>query len=205
MVKDNKLLGEFELMDIPPSPRGIPQIEVKFKIDVNGTINVSANDKKTSKSQSIKINKPGLSESEIQQKVKEAEQFVEEDKKRKETVNEKNKLDSMVYRVEKLISDSKDKLSDELIEAAKKSIASSKECLKNEYSNINNFQSAFQDINTISRKIGEAIYKASKNNSSTDTDKANDAETLDKDLQDGGDNKKKKNEDDVIDVDFKNV
>ena len=204
MVKDNILLGEFELQNMPPAPRGVPQIEVHFKIDVDGTINVSAKDKSTGKSQSIKINKPGLKENEIKKMVEEAEQHSEEDKKKKETIGEKNKLDNLVYRVEKLISDNKDKLPKELIKKAEQEVSSSKDRVKSMLSNTEVFQQAHDSLSRIYKELGAAIYEASKNASSGGTVKEG------KDSKKGESEKKEekkedKKEDEAIDVDFKDV
>lgn len=203
MANDNKLLGEFELQNIPPAPRGIPQIEVKFKIDVDGTINVSAKNKSTGKSQFIKINKPGLKENEIKRMVEEAEQYSEEDKRKKEIIGEKNKLDNMVYQVEKLISDNKSKLSKDLMKKAEQSVSSSKECLKKDISNIKDFQQAYDSLNTVYKELGAAVYAASKDGSTSnaaDGSTSSSAAGGKKKAEAGKDGK-----DDAIDVDFKDV
>ena len=110
----NKTLGRFQLTDIPPAPRGIPQIEVTFDIDANGIVHVSAKDLGTNKEQSITITaSSNLSEEEIEKAVKEAEQNAAEDKKRRELIDAKNELDNKIYQLEKLVKDSGDKLSDE--------------------------------------------------------------------------------------------
>ncbi len=114
MASDNKLLGVFELTDIPPAPRGIPQIEVTFDIDANGIIHVSAKDMGTGKEQSIKITaSSGLSKDEVDKMVKDAELHAEEDKKRKELIEAKNTADTLVYSVEKSLKDYGDKVSPE--------------------------------------------------------------------------------------------
>ena len=130
--KDNKTLGNFMLTGIAPAPRGIPQIEVTFDIDANGIVHVTAQDKGTGKSTDITItSSTNLSEEEINKAVKEAEQFAEEDKKRKEKVDNKNKLDGMIFSVEQTMKDSGDKLTDDdkatlngAIETAKKELES---------------------------------------------------------------------------------
>lgn len=114
MAYDNKSLGRFQLTGIAPAPRGVPQIEVTFSIDANGIVNVSAKDKATGKSQQITITaSSNLSEEEIQQRVKEAEQYAEQDKKRKEEVETLNRADGLIYEMEKTLRDNGDKLSDE--------------------------------------------------------------------------------------------
>merc|ERR1712159_517721 len=113
MAADNKLLGQFELTDIPPAPRGMPQIEVCFDIDANGLVNVSAKDKATGKEQQITIRSSGgLSDDDIERMVNEAESFAEEDKKKKEMTEAKNEADSAVYASEKSFNEHKDKLSE---------------------------------------------------------------------------------------------
>ena len=131
-AKDNKTLGRFELTGIPPAPRGIPQIEVTFDVDANGIVHVTAKDLGTQKSTDITItSSTNLSEADIDKAVKEAEQYAEEDKKRKEKVDNKNRLDGMIFTVEKSINELGDKLSDEdkaqleeLVKSAKEELAS---------------------------------------------------------------------------------
>ncbi|WP_003542313.1 molecular chaperone DnaK [Desulfotomaculum nigrificans] len=123
MAADNKSLGRFTLTGIPPAPRGVPQIEVKFDIDVNGIVSVSAKDMATGKAQSISItNSGGLSEEEIKRMVNEAEKYAEEDKKRKEAVEVRNQADSMIYQAEKTIKDLGDKADKAKVETLQKAI-----------------------------------------------------------------------------------
>ena len=131
-AKDNKTLGRFELTGIPPAPRGVPQIEVTFDVDANGIVHVTAKDLGTQKSTDITItSSTNLSEADIDKAVKEAEQYAEEDKKRKEKVDNKNKLDGMIFTVEKSVSELGDKLSaedkaqlEEMVKSAKEELAS---------------------------------------------------------------------------------
>ena len=131
-AKDNKTLGRFELTGIPPAPRGVPQIEVTFDVDANGIVHVTAKDLGTQKSTDITItSSTNLSEADIDKAVKEAEQYAEEDKKRKEKVDNKNKLDGMIFTVEKSINELGDKLSaedkaqlEEMVKSAKEELAS---------------------------------------------------------------------------------
>src|SRR5699024_2018926 len=114
MAADNKTLGRFQLTDIPPAPRGVPQIEVTFDIDANGIVNVRAKDLGTNKEQSITIqSSSGLSEEEIERMVKEAEEHAEEDRKRREEVDLRNEADQMIFTTDKTIKDLGDKVSDE--------------------------------------------------------------------------------------------
>jgi len=209
MVKDNKLLGEFELSDIPPAPRGAPQIEVHFKIDVDGTINVSARNKSTGKAQSIKINKPGLKEDEIKRMVEEAEQHADSDRKKKEIINEKNKLDNTIYRVEKIISENKGKLSKQLLERAEKAVSSARKYLQSNLFDIDGINKEYEELNKVARDLGTAVYAASKDadsgkESSSDVKGKNDSKSKSGKTGSNSKDKGNKNED-VIDVDFKDA
>jgi len=131
MAADNKTLGRFTLTGIPPAPRGVPQIEVKFDIDVNGIVNVSAKDMGTGKEQSMTITASNkLSDQEIDKLVKEAEKYAAEDARRKEEVDTRNQADSMVYQAEKSIKDFKDKADPASIEKLQKATDELKEALK---------------------------------------------------------------------------
>merc|ERR1712159_809478 len=130
---DNKLLGQFDLVGIPPAPRGVPQIEVTFDIDANGIVNVSAKDKGTGKEQQIQIQASGgLSDSDIDKMVNEAQAHAEEDKSKKESVESRNQADSMVYSTEKSLTEHGDKLDAKDKENIEKAIEELKEVLKNE-------------------------------------------------------------------------
>lgn len=159
MAADNKLLGNFELIGIPPAPRGIPQIEVTFDIDANGILHVSAKDLGTGKEQSIRITATsGLSEDEIKKMMRDAESHSEDDKKRKQLAEARNEADTLIYSVEKSLKDYGDKLSElekkdieEAIERCKKAKDTS-----NEASEI---KSAVEDLTTKSHKLAEHMYK----------------------------------------------
>src|SRR3712207_3056071 len=111
MAADNKLLGQFDLVGIPPAPRGVPQVEVTFDIDANGIVNVTAKDKATGKEQQIRIQASGgLSEADIQKMVKDAETHAEEDKKRRELVEARNRGEALIHTTEKTLKDSGDKV-----------------------------------------------------------------------------------------------
>ena len=158
MATDNKLLGNFDLVGIPPAPRGLPQIEVAFDIDANGIVNVSAKDKSTGKEQQIRIQASGgLSEDEIERMVKEAEENAEEDKKKREFVDAKNQADSLVHQTEKNIKEYGDKIS----ESDKKIIEDDLENLKKakDSEDLSEIKSKTETLVQSSLKLGEAIYK----------------------------------------------
>jgi molecular chaperone DnaK len=159
MAADNKLLGQFDLVGIPPAPRGVPQIEVTFDIDANGIVNVSAKDKGTGKEQQIRIQASGgLSDADIQKMVKDAEQHAADDKKRRELVEAKNHADSLIHTTEKNLKEHGDK-----VDAATRSqIESEVAALKGvmEGDDAQAIQQKTQALVQSSMKLGEAMYKA---------------------------------------------
>lgn len=197
MAGDNKTLGRFELVGIPPAPRGVPQIEVTFDIDANGIVHVSAKDLGTGKEQSIRITaSSGLSEEEIKQRIKDAEAHAEEDKKKRELIEARNQLDSLIYATERSMSDLGDKLSAEekgnvnvALEDAKKALESKEpEAIK----------TAMETLTKASHKLSEEVYKkaaagaaAAGGSANPGSEQATDAGT-DKDA-------------DVVDADFEEV
>ncbi len=159
MAADNKLLGQFDLVGIPPAPRGMPQIEVTFDIDANGIVNVSAKDKATGKEQQIRIQASGgLSDSDIDKMVKDAQAHAEEDKKRRETVDAKNHADAMVHASEKSLKEHGDKIPAADKGAIEKDIASLKEALASD--DAERIKKQTEALTQSSMKIGEIIYKA---------------------------------------------
>lgn len=160
LAKDNKSLGKFDLTGIPAAPRGVPQIEVTFDIDANGILTVSAKDKATGKSQEIKITgSSGLSDSEIDKMVKDAELHKEEDAKRKEVIEARNTADSLVYQTEKSLSEVKDEaLSDDDRANIQKAIDALKETLKNENASKEEIDAKLKELNDVSHKLAEAMY-----------------------------------------------
>jgi len=205
MASNNKLLGQFDLVGIPPSPRGIPQIEVTFDIDANGIVNVSAKDKSTGKEQQIRIQASGgLSEEEIERMVKEAEENAEEDKKKRDLVDVKNQADSLAHQTEKNLKEHGDKISEE----DKKIIESNLEDLKKlkDSDDIENIKSKTEALVQSSMKLGEAIYKqdsksgnsAPKSDPSGDepssNNKKDDSKVVDAEFEEVDDNKKEKSE-----------
>ncbi|MBF0538777.1 MAG: molecular chaperone DnaK [Nitrospirae bacterium] len=191
MASDNKLLGNFELLGIPPAPRGIPQIEVTFDIDANGILHVSAKDLGTGKEQSIKITaSSGLTEAEIKKMIREAEGHVEDDKKKKELAEAKNEADTLSYSVEKSLKEYGSKLSD----AEKSEIESAlRRCkdLKDKTSDPQELKSAIEALTTASHKFAEHIYKDAS---------AKGAEGSDGDIK-----QEAKPEEDVVEAEFEDV
>jgi len=163
MAADNKLLGQFDLVGIPPSPRGMPQIEVTFDIDANGIVNVSAKDKATGKEQQIRIQASGgLSDSDIEQMVQDAEAHADDDKERKELVEVRNQADSLIHSTEKNLSDYGDKISEDERGQIELAVSSLKEMLANEEAKPEEMKEKSDALMEVSMKLGEAMYKASQ-------------------------------------------
>ncbi|MFK5996939.1 MAG: molecular chaperone DnaK [Rhodobacterales bacterium] len=161
MAADNKILGQFNLEDIPPAPRGLPQIEVTFDIDANGIVSVSAKDKGTNKEQVITIQASGgLSDDDIENMVKEAEENAEADKERKELVEAKNSAESLIHSTEKAMEEHSDKVDPSTIEVIELAIKVLNEALETE--DASKIKARSQDLTEASMKLGEAIYKASQ-------------------------------------------
>lgn len=158
MAGNNRTLGRFHLIGIPSAPRGLPQIEVTFDIDANGIIHVSAKDLATQKEQKITItSSSGLGEEEIDKMVKDAEAHVDEDKKRKEEIETKNHLDSMIYSTQKLIDENKDKLDASDISNVEEALKEGREALERE--DTERMKSAMERITQVSHKLAEAMYQ----------------------------------------------
>ncbi len=159
MAADNKILGQFNLEEIPPAPRGMPQIEVTFDIDANGIVSVSAKDKGTGKEQKITIQASGgLSDEDIDKMVKDAEENAEADKARKELVEAKNQAESLVHATEKSIEEHGDKVDPSTVEAIELAVAALKDELETD--NADKIKSGIQNVTEAAMKLGEAIYKA---------------------------------------------
>ncbi len=189
MAADNKLLGQFDLVGIPPAPRGVPQVEVTFDIDANGIVNVSAKDKATNKEQQIRIQASGgLSDADIQKMVKDAEAHAAEDKKRRELVEAKNQGESLVHSTEKSVKEFGDKVSAEDKSAIETAVEALKTALGGE--DVEAIKSRTNELLQASMKLGEAMYKASQAEAQAGA-------------QPGGEQEPKK--DDVIDAEFKEV
>ncbi|MCK9329344.1 MAG: molecular chaperone DnaK [Candidatus Cloacimonetes bacterium] len=159
MAQDNRQLGRFDLVGIPPAPRGMPQIEVTFDIDANGILHVYAKDKGTGKEQSIRIERPGsLSEEEINRMVKEAEAHATEDNERKESITKKNELDSVIFSTEKSLTEYGDKLSEEEKAQIEEAIKEAKESLEKS-TTAAEYNTAIETLSKKAQKLGEIIYK----------------------------------------------
>ncbi|MDB5485907.1 MAG: molecular chaperone DnaK, partial [Tardiphaga sp.] len=157
MAADNKVLGQFDLMGIPPSPRGMPQIEVTFDIDANGIVNVSAKDKATQKEQQIRIQASGgLSDADIQKMVKDAEANAAEDKKRREAVDAKNHADALVHSTEKALAEHGDKVAENERRAIEDAVSDLKEALKGDDAEA--IKAKTNIVAQASMKLGEAMY-----------------------------------------------
>jgi len=158
MAQDNKLLGQFDLVGIPPARRGVPQIEVTFDIDANGIVNVSAKDKGTGKEQQIRIQASGgLSDADIDQMVRDAEKFAEEDKKRRETAEARNMAESLVHSTEQQLSENGDKIDAGLKSEVEAAIAEVKTALEGEDTDAINAKA--QELTQVAMKMGTAIYE----------------------------------------------
>ena len=160
MAKDNRSIGRFHLDGIPPAPRGVPQVEVTFDIDANGIINVSAKDKGTGKEQKITItDSTGLSEDDIDKMVKDAEANADADKERREKIDVKNQLDSVIYSTEKTIKENKDKLPEDDVKAAEEALEEAKKHLEGE---ADEMKAQLEKVNEIAHKLASAMYAQSQ-------------------------------------------
>ncbi|MGE5301388.1 MAG: molecular chaperone DnaK [Acidobacteriota bacterium] len=191
MAADNKLLGNFELIGIPPAPRGIPQIEVTFDIDANGILHVSAKDLGTNKEQSIRITaSSGLNESEIKNMVRDAESHGEEDRKKKQLAEARNTADTLVYTVEKSLKDYGDKISADEKREIEEALENCRK-VKDSSSDPNEIKSATDRLTTVSHKLAEHIYKSAGAQPQGDGSGAGQA--------------KKEGEEEVVEAEFEDV
>jgi molecular chaperone DnaK len=191
MAADNKMLGQFDLIGIPPAPRGVPQIEVTFDIDANGIVNVSAKDKGTGKEQQIRIQASGgLSDADIEKMVKDAEQFAAEDKKRREAAEARNQADSLIHQTERQLAEHGDKVSADVKSEIEAAVADLKGSLDSGDPAV--LQAKTQTLAGAAMKLGEAIYKAEQASAAGDANASTDGAG-------GGSN------DDVVDAEFSEV
>ena len=195
MAKDNRSLGKFHLDGIPPAPRGVPQVEVTFDIDANGIIHVGAKDKGTNKEQKITItDSTGLSDNDIEQMVKDAEANADVDKERREKIDVKNQLDSVIYSTEKTIRENKDKLKEEDVKETEEAVEEAKKHLEGE---IPEMKEQLEKVNEVAHKLAQAMYSQAQEPG---------AETPGDDTPNDTDaGPESKADDDVVDAEFEDV
>jgi molecular chaperone DnaK len=161
MAADNKMLGDFNLDNIPPAPRGLPQIEVTFDIDANGIVSVGAKDKGTGKEQQITIQASGgLTDDEVESMVKEAEENAESDKERRDLIDAKNQAESLIHSTEKSLEEHSDKVDPTTVEAIELAIAALNDEL--EAGDAGKIKAGIQNVTEAAMKLGEAIYKTAQ-------------------------------------------
>ncbi len=181
MAVDNKLLGQFDLVGLPPAPRGVPQIEVSFDIDADGILNVAGKDKGTGKEQNIVIRSSGgLSDDDIEKMVQDAEANAEADAKRRQVIETKNELDSLTYSTKKSLEEHGDKLDDETKAAVEKALSEANEVKESE--DLDELKAKVDALNQASLKIGQAVYGKQ---------------------EPSGEEEEKKEDDNTVDADFK--
>ena len=194
IANDNKVLGQFNLENIPPAPRGVPQIEVTFDIDANGIVSVSAKDKGTGKEQKITIQASGgLSDEDIEKMVRDAEENAEADKEKKDLIEAKNQAESLIHSTEKSLEEHSDKIDPSTVEAIELSIKALKETLESEDPSADKIRARAQDVTDAAMKLGEAIYKAEAEANQSNDDDVNSETT------------NENNKDDVVDADFEDL
>merc|ERR1712176_1248810 len=198
MAADNKTLGEFDLVGIPAAPRGVPQIEVSFDIDADGILNVSAKDKGTGKEQNIVIKScGGFSESEIEKMVQDAEANAKADARRRQTIEVKNEIDSLIYSTEKSLKEHEEKLDEEVKKEVNKAIEEAR--LVKDSDDVDDLKSKTEALSQASMKMGQAIYGQQQQQQQQEGDAAEaegeekkDDKTVDADFEEKKDDKEKK-------------
>ena len=179
-AKDNKFLGQFRLDGIPAAPRGMPQIEVSFNIDANGIMNISAKDKATGKEQTITItSSSGLSEAEIKKMVQDAAEHEAQDKKERETVEKRNRLDSLILEIEKTVREHKDKLPEADVKTTEEALEKAKAALKEHAENADELQKATDELLQASHKVAEYLYKQGQQGGSSSGSTGSSSDTSD--------------------------
>ena len=192
MAADNKMLGQFDLMGIPPAPRGVPQVEVTFDIDANGIVKVSAKDKGTGKDQQIRIQSSGgLNDSDIEQMVQDAEKFAEEDKKRRESAEVRNNTDSLVHATAKQLEEHGDKIDADLKGEIETALAEAKTALEGD--DVEDMKAKSQTLTDAAMKMGQQIYESEQ--ASAGSESESDAAPQDKTEE----------EDEVVDAEFSEI
>ncbi|RMF83261.1 MAG: molecular chaperone DnaK, partial [Nitrospinota bacterium] len=192
MARDNRTLGRFHLVGIPPAPRGVPQIEVTFDIDANGILHVSAKDRATGKEQSITITgSTSLSEEEIQRMVRDAEAHAEEDRKRREEIELRNRADSLIYTTEKTLNENRDKLSAEEIRSVEEALEEAKKALED--GKADQIKATMERLTTASHKLAEIMYQRAQQEAGSQQTTAS------------GDGQTHSRGDDVVDAEFEDT
>ncbi|MFC1480487.1 molecular chaperone DnaK [Candidatus Omnitrophota bacterium] len=200
MATDNRTLGRFDLIGIPPAPRGMPQIEVAFDIDANGIVHVSAKDKATGKEQSIRIeSSSGLSKEEIEKMKQDAKAHEEEDKKKRELIEGRNQLDTLIYATEKAVKDYGEKVSDDEKKKINEAVEKAKKVLSSE--DVDGMKSATEELQKASHKLSEEIYKEAQAKAQQQQAAGDQgAQQAGQQTDAGGE---KKTEEEVVDADYK--
>jgi molecular chaperone DnaK len=197
MARDNRTLGRFHLDGIPPSPRGMPQIEVTFDIDANGILNVKAQDKGTGREQSVTITASStLAKDEVDRMVKEAEAHAGEDRAKREEVELRNQADHMIHQAEKVIKDNADRIPEDVKTEVNTKLEALKSAAKG--SDTNALKRSMDDFNEALQKIGQHIYQGAGAGGGTSS-------SAEADGHDDGDSGEKKKEEDVVDADYREV
>jgi molecular chaperone DnaK len=161
MARDNKMLGNFQLIGIPPAPRGVPQVEVTFDIDANGIMHVTAKDLGTGKEQKITItSSSGLAKDDVERLVRDAELHADEDKQRREEIEAKNQLDSLIYSIDKMLSENRDKISGEDVSSVESALTEARKAM--EQGGLENIRTATDNLQKASHKLAEAMYEQAK-------------------------------------------
>ena len=192
MASDNKMLGQFNLEDIPPAPRGMPQIEVTFDIDANGIVSVGAKDKGTGKEQKITIQASGgLSDDDIEQMIKDAEDNAEADKERRALVEARNQAESLIHSTEKSVEEHGDKVDPTTVEAIELAIAALKDDLESDKTTADKLRAGIQNVTEAAMKLGEAIYKAQAEEGDDEPSMAGSSQS--------------DHDDDIVDADFEDL
>ncbi|KPD14424.1 molecular chaperone DnaK [Phaeobacter sp. 11ANDIMAR09] len=192
MAADNKMLGQFNLEEIPPAPRGLPQIEVTFDIDANGIVSVSAKDKGTGKEQVITIQASGgLSDADIDQMVKDAEDNAEADKERRELIEARNQAESLIHSTEKHVEEHGDKVDPSTVEAIELALAALRDDLEGDSANAEKIKAGIQNVTEASMRLGEAIYKAAQDEAGDEPSAADESAAP--------------GEDDIVDAEFEDL
>ncbi|MCP4502306.1 MAG: molecular chaperone DnaK [Deltaproteobacteria bacterium] len=195
LANDNRTLGRFHLDELPPAPRGVPQIEVTFDIDANGIVNVTAKDRGTNKEQHITITSgSGLSDNDIERMVNEAESHADEDKARRELIEERNKLDTLIYQTEKMLKDNDEKLSDDSKKPVEEALKVAKEKLDS--TEVADLRSAHEALTEASHKLAEELYKDGNPEGAEGAEAAPDA------AAGATSEEEKKDDDDIVDAEF---